>query len=78
MRAGIGLYVTPNSQGFYDAIYARRKIDGTILSADSLRTSNYAEDGSGNATAGAKLNDKGSRSRSRRRTSGSARSRSPT
>lgn len=40
---------------YWDCLYACRKISAGMLQADAIQTTNYAEDGSGNPTAGAKM-----------------------
>lgn len=47
--------VAASTTGQFDAIYAGRMISTALLEADCIKTSNYAEDGSGNPTAGAKM-----------------------
>jgi hypothetical protein len=51
--------VTTDTTCQFDAVSVRRMISAGDIVADSLRTSNYVQDGSGNPTAGAKLDHTG-------------------
>ncbi len=53
------LDVAASTTGQFDAIYVRRVATFDIIDTNALRTSNYAQDGSGNPTAGAKLDKDG-------------------
>jgi hypothetical protein len=56
----IQLYNPPVEQdAFINHIYAGRMVSGALLEGDAIQTTNYAEDGSGNPTAGARMDISG-------------------